>query len=287
MKKILFISAIIFSGYLSAQNVSNLDSCLVLQPDPERGIDAEVFSCFQLGYDSLNFGDIQDICATDWTKSGHESIIRSLIYFDLSSVPNAAMVKSAKLTLYHNPNSPEGQHSSLSGSNTSVIQRITSPWSEYDVTWNNHTQNFVDIDVTQLVKDSKNAPQSSYGFLFRQQIEQYYRKLVFASSDYPVDSLRPKLVICFYNTNNLQDISHQMMVDIFPNPTKSILNIILKKNYKDCTVKILNIAGKAVVQQLLNNAETKIDISSLASGFYVVEVRNTNGKIIHKKIVVQ
>src|SRR4051812_42873829 len=57
--------------------------------------------------------------AVAWTWSGTPAVMRSIMEFNLSSIPANATITSAKLNLYNNPTSSEnsGQHSSLSGAN--------------------------------------------------------------------------------------------------------------------------------------------------------------------------
>ena len=300
---ILFL--LIFSSAF-AQNINNFDSCMVIQPDGENGIDAEIFSCSSYGYDTTNFGNIQDICATDWTRFGQESIIRSLIFFDLSVVPTNKTIKSAKLSLYYNPSSTEGQHSSLTGANTSEIQRITTPWSEYGVTWTNQpqttslhkvtlsastspTQNFINVDITQLVIDSRNNPSSSYGFLFKQITEQYYRKLVFASSDHPTDSLHPKLVICFNSaTNGLENNKTKFNFSCFPNPATDILNLRSQTITGLVDIKIIDLYGRTIRKiNIYFSEDYTVDISRISAGIYFIIISNREGLIERKRIIIE
>ena len=108
--------------------------------------------------------------------------------------------------------STEG-HSTRSGSNACVLQRIIEPWNENTVNWNNQpevsSQNEVlvpesitatqdyEIDVTQLVRDTYNHLSSSFGFMFHLVNEDFYRAMIFASSDHVQNDLHPKLVITY------------------------------------------------------------------------------------------
>ena len=307
MKNLSFLFLVLSINLIGfSQNTTNFDSTIVLQPSAEGGIDAEIFSCSSFGYDTTNYGDIEDFCATDWTRNGQETIIRSLIYFDLSAIPNASLIQSAKLSLYYNPNSPEGQHSSLSGSNTSVIRRITTPWNEHTVTWNNQpqstsqnqiynsastsaVQNFVDIDITQLIIDSKNNPSTSFGFLLKLVTEQYYRKLVFASSDHPTDSLHPKLVIHYKpSTNGFNYQGAKTTINCFPNPVKDIIHLSCKESLGKVDMSITDLSGRFVFSQAVCfNKYLTIDISHFKSGVYFLFISNKKGYIERKMIIIE
>ena len=290
--------------FLSAQDNKNIDSCTVLQPGFERGYDAEIFSCIASGYDTTNYGTIQDVCATAWTHSGDTSLVRSLFKFDLSFIPNNYIVTSARLTLYYNPSSAEGQHASLSGPNSSVLQRITTNWGENTVTWNTQpqtttvnqvlipsttssTQNFIDIDVTQLVSDMVSNPSSSYGFLFKQQTEQFYRKLVFASSDHPVDSLHPKLEVCVQSTVGVNTSVDDNSFRIYPNPATDKITIeYYRSKVEQVQIKLYSMEGRLLLEKTCKSNEMQIDVSGFSKGVYIVEIQSENSGIARQKIVV-
>ena len=85
-------------------------------------------------------------------------------------------------------------------------------WNESTITWNNkpattdnnqvaipasnlhYNYNVVDLDIAPLVRDIVTS-QQNYGFCLQLQTEQIYRSLLFAASEFPVASKRPKLVI--------------------------------------------------------------------------------------------
>ena len=136
-----------------------------------------------------------------------------MIDFDLSSIPSGVTIKSANLYLYGVDNVSNGKHSQLSGSNESYLQRVTSSWDEMTVTWNkqppttaieqvyipaNDTdmQDYT-IDVTSHIQDMINNPETDYGFMIKVLTEDNYRALIFGSSDNPIVSKRPKLLITY------------------------------------------------------------------------------------------
>ncbi len=291
MNRVLFL-AIVLSVSIFRLNAQSIDSCVVFQPAFEEGIDAEVFSCSSYGYDTLNFGSINDICATAWTKGGDTSIIRSLLFFNINFLPSGYTVLSAKLSLYHNPTSPEGQHSSMSGPNKSVIQRIITPWQEDYVTWNTQpqtttqnqvlvsastssTQNFIDIDVTQLVVDMMNNPTTSYGFMIKLQDENYYRKLVFASSDHPDSALHPKLEVCLQaSSTSIPNINgNKSSITVFPNPADNFVSISIKDFNEDIIVSLFDITGRKLMEKSVLSSQTQFDISRFANGVYFLEIK--------------
>ena len=188
---------------------------LQLRPGPAEGKDATLWSCMP----EHNFGGDIDIEAMAWTWYSlglSEGILRGIFEFDLSSLPPLAQIDSARLSLYNNPGSSEndGEHSKLSGSNLAVLQRIIEHWEEDVVTWNsqpnttaqNETyltesydphQDYINIDVTQLVRDMAEDPANSYGFLLKLENERFYRAMIFASSDHINKNVRPLLDVYY------------------------------------------------------------------------------------------
>lgn len=192
---------------------------LVLKPGPSEGKDAFVWwlttQTGQFGpTNSTNYGTHQNYNAMEWTWNGSPGRRYGLLDFDLSLIPPGSAVHYAALSLFQNPNSGDGLHSSLSGSNASVLQRIAEPWDEQNVTWNNRpatvgadqvvlaqstspTQDYLGIEVTGLVEAMVLDPVTGHGFQLSTITPQYYRKMVFASSDHPDPQKWPELRVCY------------------------------------------------------------------------------------------
>lgn len=196
--------------------LSRSEGKITLQPDSTCGKDACVWNAPPTSHGSTNYGDGDFLGAHSWTNSGIPDTSRSLLEFDLSSLPAGTVVNYAHLSLFNNPTTAfaGGAHSTLSGSNAAYIRRIVTPWNEHTVTW--FTQpvatlyhevsipastgphdDYINIDVTQLVQDMIDSAQSSYGFEIRLVSEEYYRALVFASSDCADPALRPRLEVSY------------------------------------------------------------------------------------------
>src|SRR5688572_21369414 len=68
---------------------------LVLQPDAAAGKDALIFNLDALA----NYGNNPDFIASQWSFSGEPGTMRSLIQFDLSSLPKGVDIVDARLSL--------------------------------------------------------------------------------------------------------------------------------------------------------------------------------------------
>lgn len=196
-----------------AQNVKTL----VFQPD-SLGKDAIIS---ELGPNTPR-GNYDELIASAWTNNGIPFNIRSLIEFDLSSIPNDAMVINATLSLYgYYSTVAPGGHSTDSGPNDCYIRQISQPWDEQTVTWNTQPltstinqvvlpastslhQDYLNIDVSDLVKAMVSNPSANHGFMLSLLQESHYRRMVFGSGDNPDSTLRPKLVISFLDNTTTE-----------------------------------------------------------------------------------
>lgn len=148
-----------------------------------------------------------------WTINGVESVMRTALRFDLSSIPSNAVISSAKLSLYSTPDPINGNHSDAnSGSdNTMYIERITSSWNSSSVTWaiqptsiatnritvpatSLSSLDLIDMDVSMLVKEMIKA-NNNHGFWLRLKDEVIYKSRLFSSSKHADAKKHPKLVV--------------------------------------------------------------------------------------------
>jgi PKD repeat protein len=211
MSKLIFPFVFLVSFSLFAQ-----PDTLVLRPGPTDGKDAMIGSCVPCQHTNRNFGDRTIMDVNTWTFSGNFSQMRGLLAFDFSQIPPNATILEAKLSLYYTglPQNQNGPHSPLNPNNAVVIRRITSPWNEMTVTWNNQpavtavgevaiphptsgTQNFLNLDVTDFVDFQYINPGQNHGFMLIQTNNSTFHQITVASSDHPNPILRPQLEIIF------------------------------------------------------------------------------------------
>jgi hypothetical protein len=307
MKKFAALYAVLLACLSGAAQTT-----LTLQPNAAAGKDAELFSC----YNSKNFGSIGENCAIVWTKSGADYKIRSLIEFDLSTIPAGSTIISATLSLFLAPGSDEGNHFGFFGSNTAWLQRVTSSWQENTVTWNNQpsttatnrvsisgstsgTQNYPKINVKTLVQDMINDPAHSFGFMVKLQTETVYKKLVFGSSDHSNEAIHPKLVVV-YSSNpplietedpNMQQTTSTQILNVFPNPAKEAVNLVINSSAADqAYISIYNLRGSEMTDQVyqLNEGKNqfKFETATWPKGIYMIIVK-TGGEMLTEKLLLE
>ncbi len=304
---------------------------LVLQNDSTSGMDTDI----NYYYPDKNWGDLHRFRTEAWTYFGDLSIMRCLIYFDLSSIPINSHIASAVLSLYHDN---DLEHSTLSGSNACWLQRVTSPWDEYSASWNSQPstttvnqvaieasettdQDYPHIDVTNLIQDMVDIPDSSYGFLLKLQTEEIYRRLSFASRENIDPAKRPKLTIDYYDciatfydtirvtisdtlkitvtdtliiNVTLTDIDLNDVyskIKIYPNPTHDIVFIDVSDhaNLTNYKIKIINTLSETIFISAIDQQIFEISINQFgAKGLYFIQLFDESDNILDiRKIILQ
>jgi hypothetical protein len=192
---------------------------LFLQPGPDAGIDAMI-SNIEPG---MNFGAYNYFEASYMTSESMLSVMRarrSLMRFNLDSLPKSAIVKKVILKLSYDVNQIPWDSSIvvIGGTDSTVVvkpagllQQIIEPWEENGVTWNNQPKttelnqvvitpffrnvNFIEVDVTGLFVSPAANALPNYGILFKLNQNERFKGFRFASSDYTVASMRPRLSV--------------------------------------------------------------------------------------------
>lgn len=222
---ILFLIMTLFCNNVNSQTFETI----TLRPGPEDGYDAEVRTDMN---HPISYED--DFIANAWTVQGMPFIERSLIRFDLSSIPNGVVITNARLSLFCNTSS--GHQQLHSGYNSSYLLPITSDWNQDSLVWDNQptttlenavllpqtqyqTQDYPNIDVTSQISYFYNHPELNYGFMLKLVEEVQLNAMIFSSSNHVDPAKRPLLVIeytvcetpdpafSYTSTGNLNEIS--------------------------------------------------------------------------------
>jgi hypothetical protein len=132
---------------------------------------------------------------TGWVYNGEK---RSLIRFDLSVIPAGSAIDAADLHIYVGTTNNQNVR----------VHRITSPWTEYGVTWNNFGNGFApeieasfsgnsvgfhQADISALIQAWVNGL-INYGLLLEENLDNYHS---YYSSEYNVVQFRPYLTVCY------------------------------------------------------------------------------------------
>lgn len=86
--------------------------------------------------------------------------------------------------------------------------------------------------------------------------------------------------------NDLEVTSSTSMV-VFPNPAQETITINIGSSLKNASLKLINISGQIVMEQLnLTGTSFVIDISNQSSGMYFVEI-NQGEFILRSKLIIK
>lgn len=275
------------------------DTCVTFRPKGTIGVDACIANCIECGFVNNNYGDADEFSAIAWTNGGNQSNTRSLIQFDLTSIPTAASVSSAKLSLYQNPNpasgNMNGQHSTLSGANTSYLRRITSAWDEHLVTWSNQpgttttdqvmlppstsgNEDYLDIDMTTMVQNMVTNPGQNFGMMMQVANETSYRGLLFASSDHSNSNLHPKLEVCYSIPVNGIEEQSLNSVRIYPNPNRGLFQVAVSSPVANGRVYIFDLNGQILHEEAFAGNQQSLNVE-LSTGLYLLKI--TDGQQVY------
>lgn len=191
---------------------------LVLQPGPEKGKDAMISNLEP----DKNFGAHKYFEATFLTEPVLTVMRsnRSMIFFNLDTLPKSAIIKKVVLQLsydlpipFSNTYPADVYPSTGIEWYGGVLQQIVESWEENKVTWNTQPKaietnqvfippfirnvNFIDVDVTRLFVSPVANPLPNYGMLFRLWPTEKFPGFRFASSDFAEPKMRPKLTIYY------------------------------------------------------------------------------------------
>lgn len=233
MKKNVTLPLVLFSFLLSKDGFSqNNNKELIFQPGAKKGKDARIQVVQGLpDIANKNFGHVDQLIAESWTfygMGGSTGQLKALLDFtDLHNIPQGTKVNYAYLSLYGVPTSDANDRGNLGG-NTCYLQRVISSWEELTVTWNNQPRvtpvnqviipasndqawnyHVIDLNVTKLVQDIIDLPPAKrFGFSISLQQNDYYRSMLFASSDHADAGRHPKLRISITKNKRVKQVAN-------------------------------------------------------------------------------
>ena len=74
---------------------------------------------------------------------------------------------------------------------------------------------------------------------------------------------------------------------LFPNPTQNYVTIAFKELSAHSTIQIVDMNGKVMYQQNIDNKEMSINLTNLEKGIYMVFVLQDNNVIGREKLIIQ
>lgn len=91
-----------------------------------------------------------------------------------------------------------------------------------------------------------------------------------------------------FNLSNVtsihENLSQNMIKNLYPNPTSSVLNVEMNGINKNTTIELYNTIGELVFNENLGDTTKSLDLQHLSSGIYFMKVQSDNQFVI-KKII--
>jgi hypothetical protein len=89
-------------------------------------------------------------------------------------------------------------------------------------------------------------------------------------------------------STGIQQIANSNDLNIYPNPTSSIINVELKMKdgIQNTTLQITDALGNTVKQSIIYNSQSLIDVSDLSEGVYNILIQNSETRINKRLVVV-
>lgn len=239
---------------------------------------------------------------------GGANYARSLVAFDLSSIPADATVVAAFLDLTGAGPVGPGDVSTIGhvGENAATLRRIVEPWDATTVTWNTRpdatednmvalpastyaTQNYLNIDVTALVQDMVQDPANSHGFQLQLDDESVSRGLIFFSSEVPEMDHWPALTVihgeCLLPTQ-LAPQHHGRTFTLVPNATQRGGHMVLTGGNSGMHVVITDPAGRSIQRITPDQWPVTVQTNGLSAGAYVLQVMDDGRATYTQRFVV-
>lgn len=76
-----------------------------------------------------------------------------------------------------------------------------------------------------------------------------------------------------YDFTNINEVKENAIINLYPNPAKSIINIEAKS---DDVIQIVNVLGAVVSLQNIFTGNNEINVEHLSKGIYFVKSSNGN-----------
>jgi len=247
----------------------------------------------------------------DWTSGGGSYVWRSLLKFNLPTLPAGAVIDSALLSLYANPTSPSGNPGSPTwGTDNAVgIYRLTAAWDTGTISWatqpattlthgdtlaqsTSWVEDYTDVNITNMIKDSYAL--GNYGFLMRhlQETTHYNSMIFYSPEEYAADSNKaPRLVIYYRNPEAVSDLNAQHTTfDLYPNPVHGTVNVKVGESQEDgLSISVSDIVGRTMFAKSLDTRSSQtlsVDLNNYAKGCYIMTLKNGNGVLETRKLIV-
>src|SRR5690554_731455 len=279
------------------------------QPDGRFVDDTNIYNLIRNGVnygDTYTGGSVTRLYSENWTY-GDWYFRKSLLKFNLQ-VPQNINLESSNLHLFG-----DNSHLNHTGSNTSVLRRVTGDWEEDVVTYNicptstssgqrilaetTSSDQDEEIDVVDFMAYWQQYPQNNYGMLLElsDNTSNSYRRRRYYSSDINNESITPKLVLklgksCLYSKpkKKLDGVKYKTVSDrfyfSFQEEYYDQSSGLSYRIYDEDRMVVLDSQNQGLLSYHGDN-RLSLNTSSLTPGAYVLEIENDKGEMFYLRFI--
>ena len=220
---------------------------------------------------------------------------RGLILFDLSGYAPGTSIDQATLDLSGIGPVGEGDVAAIgsSGNNACLIRRVTTDWQDALVTWNTSPevtdlnsvelppstgalQDLHGVDVTNLVQDMINHPDSAFGFLISLMVELPSAGLFFCGLGHSDPLQRPRLSVKIEPYTGTPDQCDPVLASLFPNPVEAGNVVRVHGPINGAMAELIDPQGRTI-ELLPVNSGTILIPGNLRTGTYTLCIFDNHG----------
>ncbi len=90
------------------------------------------------------------------------------------------------------------------------------------------------------------------------------------------------------SATGINDLDIANMVSVYPNPVNEILNVVFPASQADISMSLMDLTGRVVLSQNFNNSYIlNLNVSSIASGSYMLQISSSDLGTFTKQIIVR
>jgi len=90
----------------------------------------------------------------------------------------------------------------------------------------------------------------------------------------------------WFPSSSIKNIK-ELVVDFYPNPANTEVNILIDANNSNYYVQIIDISGRILISEQESGSKSRIDISNLETGLYILNIRNEENQNRTFKLIKQ
>jgi hypothetical protein len=117
----------------------------------------------------------------------------------------------------------------------------------------------------------------------------YYVKVLAFNAGFPCNNWTPMTMFSTSKALSTNDLSTNSLFKIYPNPASNYFLVnFVSENIKGFNLSVIDLAGRVILTKSINaaNGSEVVETSNWAAGEYLVQLRNTDNKILKTEKVV-